>query len=233
VSDPLPLLLTHGFGASGAMWDPNVDALRAGGRDVITWDLPGHAGAPPLEPLTHDAVLGEMAARLDAAGAERAVLGGMSLGGYLSLRFRVRHPERVAALILVDTGPGFRSDAARDGWNAWANDLAGDLERDGLSALPGSTESAGVAHEPAGLAAAARGILTQRDTAVIDALPDVGVPTLVIVGSEDTRFLPAADVMEQRIPGARKVVIEGAGHAANMDAPEEFNAVAVEFLEAL
>ena len=59
------------------------------------------------------------------------------------------------------------------------------------------------------------------------------MPTLIVVGSEDTQFLAAAEVMEQRIPGARRIVLEGAGHAANMDAPDQFNAAVSDFLEGL
>jgi pimeloyl-ACP methyl ester carboxylesterase len=176
-----------------------------------------------------------MAALLDDAGAKRAVVGGMSLGGYLSLAFHLRHPDRVAALILVDTGPGYRNDEARDGWNAWANGLADDLERDGMQALSDTVEhrAAEHVHGAAGLAAAARGILTQRDASVIESLPDVAVPTLIVVGEHDAPFLASADAMERRIPGARKVVLPDAGHAANMDQPELFNRAVLDFLEAL
>jgi len=145
-------------------------------------------------------------------GAGEAILCGMSLGGYLSLAFRLRHPERVRALILVDTGPGYRRDAEREEWNAYCERTAADLT------------------DP-GLANAARGIMAQRDAAVIESLPAIDVPTLVVVGSEDAPFLRAADYMAAKIPDARKVVIEGAGHEANMDAPDVFNAAVIEFLE--
>ena len=65
---------------------------------------------------------------------------------------------------------------------------------------------------------------------MIDSLPQIAVPTLVVVGAEDGQFLAAADVMERRIPRAQKVVLEGAGHAANLDAPAEFNAAVSDFL---
>ena len=68
---------------------------------------------------------------------------------------------------------------------------------------------------------------------MIDSLERVSVPTLIVVGSEDAQFLPAAEVMERRIPGARRIVLEGAGHAANVDAPNEFNAAVNDFLEGL
>jgi pimeloyl-ACP methyl ester carboxylesterase len=233
VSERLPLLLTHGYGASSAMWAPNVGAL-ARDRRVITWDLPGHGASRAAEPFSHAGAVQAMVELLDEAGAERAVVGGMSLGGYLSLAFHLAHPDRVAALVLVDTGPGYRNDEARDGWNAWANGLAADLERDGLGALPGGPEK-DVEHVngPAGLAAAARGILTQRDASVIDSLPRILVPSLIVVGEDDTPFLASADAMERRIPHARKVVIPEAGHAANMDQPALFNAAVLDFLEAL
>jgi len=227
-----PVLLTHGFGASQAMWAPNLDALGAD-RRIITWDLPGH-GASVVGPgeLTHDRCIADMLGLLDALGASRAVVGGMSLGGFLSLLFCARHPDRVAALLLVDTGPGFRDDMARDEWNAWVAALADELDSRGLAALSQSPESAAAHHVAgaAGLAAAARAILVQRDAEVFQSLGQVSVPTLIVVGAEDDRFLAAAEAMARRISGAEKVLIEDAGHAANMDQPVEFNLAVSEFL---
>jgi pimeloyl-ACP methyl ester carboxylesterase len=172
---------------------------------------------------------------LDALGGTRAVLGGMSLGGYLSLLFCVRHPERVAALLLVDTGPGFRDDSAREAWNVRARGLADDLEARGLAALGGNAETVDAEHAAGadGLAAAARTILVQRNGEVLDSLSAIAVPTLVVVGERDERFLGAAKMMARRIPDAREVIIEDAGHAANIDQPAQFNRVVREFLEAL
>ncbi len=227
-----PMLLTHGYGASQAMWAENIGALGVD-REVVAWDLPGHgAGASSGEP-THDQCVADMLVLLDVLGAPRAVVGGMSLGGYLSLLLCARHPERVAALVLVDTGPGFRDDGAREAWNAWVGELADDLEVRGLEALRPSPESAAAEHVAgaAGLAVAARGILAQRDAEVFESLGAITVPTLIVVGANDDRFLAAADVMARRIPGARKVVIADAAHAANMDQPAQFNRVVHEFLE--
>ena len=127
----VPLLLTHGFGATAGMWDPNVDALSVD-RPVIVWDQRGHGSSDAPDDMnryTEQISVADMAAILDAAGADRAVLGGMSLGGYLSLAFHLVHPQRVAALVLVDTGPGYRNDEARDKWNAWVERRAQQLER--------------------------------------------------------------------------------------------------------
>jgi pimeloyl-ACP methyl ester carboxylesterase len=235
--DGTPMLLTHGYGASGGMWEQNLPALSAG-RTVLTWDMRGHGSSDAPEDAslyTHEACLDDMAALLDAARIERAVLGGMSLGGYLSLRFMVRWPQRVAGLVLVDTGPGFRDPSTRDAWNAWALDRADALETHELAALPQGPEQrqARHIHGTRGLAHAARGMLVQHDSRVFEGLSDVRVPTLIVVGAQDKAFLAAAGAMERRIPMARKIVLEAAGHAANMDAPEQFNAAVSEFLEEL
>jgi len=229
-----PVLLTHGFGASQAMWAPNLDALGVD-RQVLTWDLPGHGASSGFSQLSHDGCIAEMLALLDVLGAPRAVVGGMSLGGYLSLLFCARHPERVAALLLVDTGPGFRDDGAREAWNAWVGELADDLEARGPAALRPGPESAAAEHAAGGggLAAAARAILTQRDAEAFASLRKIAVPTLVVVGAQDDRFLAAADAMADRIPSARKITIEGAGHAANMDQPADFDRAVREFLKGL
>jgi len=84
-----------------------------------------------------------------------------------------------------------------------------------------------------GLIKAARGMLTQRDASVINALPDIRVPSLVVVGANDKPFLAAADYMTAKIPGARKVVIPDAGHAANIDQPAAFNDALLSFLESI
>jgi pimeloyl-ACP methyl ester carboxylesterase len=227
-----PLLLSHGFSASGRMWDRNVGAL-SGDRAVLTWDMRGHARSDsPNDPRAYgvEQSVEDMLLLLDQLDVQRAVLGGMSLGGYLSLAFQVRHAERVAGLILIDTGPGFRREERREQWNALAERRAAELERDGLAALPASPE-VGEHRGAIGLAHTARFVMTQRDGLLIDSLERIAVPTLVIVGALDTNFLSAADYMAAKIPGARKLVLEGVGHAANIEAAEAFNAAVHKFLE--
>ena len=229
-----PVLLTHGYSASAQMWEPNLAAL-AGRRRVITWDLRGHGRSDsPQDPAlyTEELSVGDMAAVLDAAGADRAVIGGLSLGGYLSLAFHLRHPERVAALMLFDTGPGYRRDEPRADWNRRVERTAAAFDERGLDALPSRSEVVRSSHRSAaGLAMAARGIMSQHGPEVIDSLAAVAVPTLIVVGSEDQPFLAPTEYMAARIPGARKVVIQGAGHASNVDRPEAFNQAVLEFLE--
>jgi len=220
------LLLTHGYGASMRMWDPQIEALGRSHR-LILWDLRGHGESDsPEDPdaYSETATVEDMAALLQACGEERAILGGFSLGGYMSLAFHLRYPEKVRALLLFDTGPGYRNDQARDAWNAYAESFARGFEEKGLDALRESPEVAVARHRSVrGLILAARGMLVQRDGRVFDSLGTIRVPTIVLVGAEDTPFLQAAEVMTARIPGAVKVVIESAGHASNIDRPEAFN----------
>jgi pimeloyl-ACP methyl ester carboxylesterase len=232
-TDHTPLLLTHGYSASAAMWNPNLRAL-AEKRRVITWDIRGHGRSDsPRDPARYseDASVADMAAILDACGIARAAIGGLSLGGYLSLAFHLTHPARVAALILCDTGPGFRQVEARERWNAYALARAEALEQQGLAALSTSPEVGAGPHDAKGLALAARGILTQHDSRILDSLPSIRVPTLIVVGEHDTPFLAATEYMAAKVPGATKCVLAGAGHAANIDQARAFDAVTTAFLE--
>jgi pimeloyl-ACP methyl ester carboxylesterase len=231
------ILLTHGYGSTAQMWRGQIDALTAT-RKLVTWDMRGHGQSDSPEDLSaysEAATVADMAALLDAVGAETAIIGGLSLGGYMSLAFHRAHPERVSALLIFDTGPGYRNDEAREGWNQSAIRRAERFEADGLESLArGSAEVTSAQHRSAtGLAKAARGMLTQKTSAVLESLPTVAVPALVVVGANDTPFLAASDYMAAKIPGAKKVVIEGAGHAANIDQPVAFNAAVTDFLSRL
>ena len=230
----LPVLLSHGFAASSQMWEPNVGALAAD-RPVVSWDLRGHGrSGSPDDPAQYsqEASVADMAAVLDACGLSRVVAAGLSLGGYLSLAFCLACPDRVAGLVLCDTGPGYRSDEARQRWNDRAIAQAERLDRDGLAALGDGPETRAAGHRSAtGLAHAARGMLTQRDGSVIGSLPSITVPVLVLVGARDQPFLAAAEYMAAKIPGATRAMIPDAGHASNIDQPEAFNREVLAFLQ--
>lgn len=235
--DGPPLLLTHGYSSTSAMWHGQVDAL-AKEHKLILWDMRGHGQSDypdDLAAYSEALTVGDMAAILDAVGAERAVIGGLSLGGYMSLAFYRAHPQMTRALLIVDTGPGFKKDDARAAWNARALATADRLDREGLAMLQSATrERATARHRDAkGLALAARGMLTQRDARVIELLPDIKVPSLIVVGADDTPFLAASDTMAAKIPGAQKVVIPAAGHAVNIDQPEAFVDAVLPFLKNL
>jgi pimeloyl-ACP methyl ester carboxylesterase len=231
-----PVLLTHGMAATTAMWEPNLPALSAE-RQIITWDIRGHgqSDSPEDQALYSEALsVGDMAAVLDSQGIQRAVIGGLSLGGYLSLAFNLTFPERVVALMLFDTGPGFRRDEPRQQWNDNVDASSKRMEELGPEALSASAEVRASRHRGvSGLVRAQRGIMKQFDGRVIESLPAISVPTLVVVGANDQPFLAAADYMTERIPNAKKIVIKDAGHASNIDQPEAFNRAVLEFLDGI
>jgi pimeloyl-ACP methyl ester carboxylesterase len=228
------ILLSHGYGATTQMWDGQLDALTPN-YQVITWDMRGLGlSDSPADPSAYseEATVADMAAILDACGVQRAAIAGLSLGGYMSLAFHAVHPERTGALLLFDTGPGYRRADARAGWNAFADRTAAGFEEKGLDALGSSAEVKVSTHRSAaGLALAARGMLAQQDATILESLPSINVPTLVLVGGEDAAFIAPTDYMAAKIPGAVKVVIPDAGHAANIDQPDAFNRAVLDFLE--
>jgi pimeloyl-ACP methyl ester carboxylesterase len=233
------VLLSHGYSATGAMWAPQRAILEARWR-LITWDMRGHGQTQsPADPARYseELTVADMRALLQHLGVVRAVVGGLSLGGYLSLAFYRAYPDMVRALVICDSGPGYRNADARAAWNQRAQDRARELERDGLDALRASSREMQEAmrhHRSAqGLAHAARGMLAQRGSAVIDSLPDVRVPTLIVVGDRDVPFIAPCEYMAKKIVGARLEVMRDAGHASNLDQPDAFNAVLIDFLGAL
>jgi pimeloyl-ACP methyl ester carboxylesterase len=213
------VLLSHGYGETRRMWDGQHGALGARYR-LITWDMRGHGGTgggdDPAQ-YSLDTTVADIRALLHHAGEERAVIGGLSLGGYVSLAFWGAHPEMVRALVICDSGPGFRNAEARAAWNQRAFERAAGLQARGQH----------------GLAHAARGMLAQTDARVIDLLPSIRVPTLIVLGDKDEPFIAPCEYMAKKIPGARLEIVRGAGHVSNVDQPEAFNRVVLDFLDGL
>jgi pimeloyl-ACP methyl ester carboxylesterase len=233
------LLLSHGYGATYRMWDGQRAALRDRYR-VIAWSMRGHGrteSPDDADQYSEDLTVADMRALLDHCGVERAVVGGLSLGGYMSLAFYLRHSDRVRALVICDSGPGYRNAAARTEWNERAHRRAQAFEARGLGELAARSREArdGAAHHSSaqGLAHAARGMLARRDARVIDGLPSIGVPTLIVVGDRDEPFLAPCQYMAKKIPGARLEIIADAGHASNLDQPAIFNRVVGDFMDTL
>jgi len=233
-----PVLLSHGYSATRRMWDGQHRAFPD--YQVIGWSMRGHGQTEnPSDPARYSAALtvGDMKALLRHVKAPRAVVGGLSLGGYVSLAFYLAHPEMVRALVICDSGPGYRNAEARAGWNKRAGERAAELESRGLDALSGRSremrEAMGEHRSAQGLAHAARGMLAQEGSSVIHGLAGIKVPTLIIVGDHDQPFIAPCEYMAKKIPGARLEVIAGAGHSSNLDQPEAFNRVLRDFLDGL
>ncbi len=231
-----PILLTHGFVASTGMWAGQVDAFKDRYR-LIQWDMRGHGlteCADDLSAYSQDITVADMKAILDHLNIEKAVIGGHSLGGYMSMRFNVFHPNRVRALILQGCGPGYRSDQSRAQWNQRVAGRAKTISEKGYKALNGASEvPASLQRSNKEIAMAARGILAQIDSRVIDSLSTISVPTLIIIGEGDTYYLQGSDYMANRISGADHIVVRDAGHGVNIDQPEIVNRAFKEFLEKL
>ena len=227
-----PILLSHGYSATSQMWQGQVEAFP--GYQVIAWDMRGHGqtDSPEDQSLYSEAhTVDDMAAILAECGASKAIIAGLSLGGYMSLAFNVRYPEKVRALMLFDTGPGYKNATAREGWNETSEKRAVAFETKGFGAMGGSAEVRVSSHRSAdGLARSARGMLAQFDARIIESLPNITVPTLVLVGANDQPFLGASEYMAAKVPGATKVMIPDAGHSANIDQPAAFNAAVTSFL---
>ena len=228
------LILSHGYSATSGMWKHQVSAFKDRYR-IIVWDMRGHGlSDSPDDATLYSEVhtIEDMSAILDECGVAQAVVGGLSLGGYMSLAFNLTYAGRVTALMLFDTGPGYKKDSAREGWNQMAGDRALAFDKKGFGALGEGQEVRIANHSSAqGLAHAARGMLSQVDDRVIKSLPFIEVPTLVLVGDDDEAFIAPTDYMAFKIPGAKKVTIQDAGHASNIDQPQSFNDAVQQFLD--
>jgi 3-oxoadipate enol-lactonase len=229
----LGLLLIHAFPVDASMWEPQLDAM---GGDVMAPNLPGFGGTAAADRvMTMDAAADFVAGELDRAGIDRAVVCGLSIGGYVAFSLWRRHRDRIAGLVLADT-------------RAEPDDEAGRDRRRGVAEKARSGGSEAIAEEPPPLlsegadpalwnrvkdmigrqpgesiAAASLGMAERPDSRPI--LGDIDVPTTVIVGSADALTPPPmSESMAKAIPQAELVVLDGAGHLSNLEAPDAFTA---------
>lgn len=235
-----PVVFLHGFAGTTNMWHPQVSVLSQE-YQFIVYDARGHgqSESPPLpDQYSADIVVEDLFQLLGSLGIEKAVVGGLSMGGYQSLRFYLRHPQMVSALILMDTGPGYRNPVRREEWNRQLEERANVLETQGIEAFAVDAPTYTprellLKMKPIGLANMARKVVAQHDSWVIENLGEIKVPTLVLVGEKDTPFLQAAEYISKAISGAQYMVIPEAGHAANQDNVEVFNRAVLDFLRKL
>ncbi|MDH3519558.1 MAG: alpha/beta hydrolase [Myxococcales bacterium] len=249
--DGFPIVFANGLYTTLENWRPQVAPCVEAGMRVILWDYRGHGRSDAPEAYaaySFERVLDDFERVLDwAAPAAPAALVGLSFGGLASLHLALARPERVCALVLASTGPGFKNPEAQARWASLLERSAERIERDGSAALLAGRAAAtliGRCPEHPAARAAARAIAAQRPRAValfarcvaaplrpvIDRLQDVPHPSLVIAGAEDISFHAAAELMAARIPRAERVMLAGAGHMLNLDQPEAFNAVLIDFL---
>jgi 3-oxoadipate enol-lactonase len=239
------VIFSHGLFMDHEMFAPQVAALSNRYR-CISWDERGHGrtAGDTIAPFSYYDSANDLAALLAHLGIKRAVLAGMSQGGFLSMRCALTHPEIVRALILIDTQAGLEDPAKiagyhqmMDDWtkNGLSDQVAGIIESiilgDGWSGA-GYWKNKWRAMKAVNVAGTFATLTTRDDiTPRIDAIK---VPTLVVHGDADAAIpLTLANVLVQRIAGAQLAVIPGAGHAANLTHPVPTNAAIEGFLRRL
>lgn len=241
--DGPPIVLSHGFLMDHEMFDPQVEALRDRWR-VITWDERAF-GATEYDgqPFSYWDSAGDVLGLLDHLGVKRAVLGGMSQGGFLSLRAALLDPARVRALILLDSQAGVDDPdtiaAYRQMVDTWLgagpiNELTG-IVANIIIAQPAENERwiAKWRERPVEPMEHAAGALLDRDD-ITERLGDITCPALVVHGTDDTAIpMERAEALAAGLPGAGDVVRVPGAHAANLTHPDPVNAAIVEFLDGL
>lgn len=242
------VLLLHAFPLGLVMWDEQADALRAS-HQVVRFDGRGFGGSPPGDSLlTMERIADDGVGVLDRLGIASAVVVGLSMGGYAALALVRRHPDRIRALVLADTRAGADSPEAKATRAAQAEKV----RREGAAAIAdavlpkllGATSHkerpdlvARVrriieSNAPRGIADALAGLAARADST--PTLREIRVPTLVVVGEEDTITPPPeAEALQHGIAGSRLAVIPRAGHLANMENAAEFNHHVGSFLAGL
>ena len=241
------LVLGHGFGGSARNFRAQARAFKDRAR-VVRFDARGHARSDaPIDPAayTPDAFVDDLGRVLDGAAAASAVVGGLSMGAGIALRFALAHPARTRALVLAAFPAG--ADTAGS-YASVADEFAAAIERDGLEAAgaryvwgPSSgLDPAGadlvrrgfLEHRPHAIAAILRGVIAVQPPvrALAPVLEGLTVPTLVVVGARDRLSVEPCRTLAAVLPHARLVEIPDAGHLVNLARPGEFNAAVGAFL---
>jgi 3-oxoadipate enol-lactonase len=244
----LPVIFIHAFALNQTMWKEQIAALKNQYR-CITLDLRGFGHSDVVEGTT---IMSQMASDvrelMKALSIDRAVLAGLSMGGYVALSFYRYFPEAVCALVLADTRAAADAEeartnrllsaekAVREGSAAIADEttpkLLGDTTLETRPELVKLVHSIQAANSPDGIAAAQRGMAVRPDSTKL--LSQIKCPTLVIVGSEDKLTpLAEAEVLHKGIDNSKLVVLENSGHLSNLETPEEFNNALAAFLASL
>ncbi|MEM9177427.1 MAG: alpha/beta fold hydrolase [Myxococcota bacterium] len=248
------VIVSCAFCTTHENWRGQVDAIVGAGHPLVLWDQRGHGDSPAPEDdakWSLENVMTDLAAIADATTPDAPfVATGHSFGGLASLHFASRFPERVRALVLVGSGPGFKNPEAAEGWAQQVERTATFLETRGfgdfVNGRAGTTCIGSQPDLPAAQAAA-KAIVAQsvpgiarfgREISatippVIDQLADIRVPALVLVGEDDKPYRRAGEVMSAKLANARHVVVPEAGHIVNIEQPEVFERELLGFLAEL
>jgi 3-oxoadipate enol-lactonase len=242
------VVLSHGYLMDASMFDAQVAALAPEYR-VITWDQRGHGGTPAPGPFSYWDSARDALALLDHLGVEQAVLGGMSQGGFLSLRAAMLAPQRVRGLVLIDSQAGTEAEASRPAYEqlqqTWLEQGPGPVQEIVAAIILGPGQWDGWydkwAEQYARLAPGDLGQLNWPFRCLMDRdditgrLGEVSCPALIVHGTEDAAIpLARAEQMRDALAGPTTfTVIDGAPHASNVTHPDAVNAEIVNFLHGL
>lgn len=243
-----PVVFLHAFPLNQTMWDDQAPALCIRHR-VITFDWRGFGESTlGAESATMNHFADDLAGLLNKLGVERAIICGLSMGGYAAFAFYRKYSDMVSALILADT----RANADTDEGKQARYDLANLVRRSGQPALAGimiprllgattlQNDSLVVervrrmieSNTAEGIAQASLAMAARSDST--DLLEQIECPALVVVGAEDRLTPPGeAERMCGAIHNARFEIIPGAGHLPNIERPGDFNLVITRFIEGL
>lgn len=242
-----PLALIHGFSLDARMWDSQFTAFSERYR-VVRYDTRGFGRSAPFGAAEY-AHADDLAALLGHLDMTRAAILGLSLGGGIAVDFALAYPDMTAALIAVDAMIGGHSWSAT--WDAHVGPVWKTARSTGIDAAKAlwlalplfapAQEQPAVGTRLAAMVGDYSGAHwlggdPQRgsDPPARERLGEISAPTLVILGERDVPdFQVMAETVAERVPGARKVILPGVGHMANMEAPERFNAEVLDFLAAL
>ena len=234
------VILLHAGVADRRMWEDLLPDLAAAGFRAVAFDLPGFGDAE-VEPGPQ-APWNDVLMAMNELGIERAALVGNSFGAAIALRVAVVAPARVDALVLVGTPmPGEPSDRLAAAWEAEEEALVrGDVDAAVEAVAEAWTKPGPVRDLVEEMQR--RAFELQLEAGEVEDAPDpveedpesltrIGVPLLAIAGAEDMPdFVTGADTLARVVPGARHVVVEGAGHLVPLEAPDEFRALLIDFL---
>ena len=227
------LLLVHAFPLDASMWDQQVESLKDE-ADVRAPSLPGFGGTPPAgDVLTVEAMANSLVGELDLAGAERAVVCGLSMGGYATLAMWRLHRGRIAGLVLADTRAEADDDLGKERrrttaetvkarGSEWMADNPPPLLSEGADPALWEKVKGIIRRQPAhAIAAASLGMAERTDSRPI--LGEIDVPTAVIVGAADTLTPPEMSrTIADGIPGSELTVLDDAGHLSNLENSQGF-----------